>query len=127
MGQRIPPSFGLPPSPTTIKRFVGRVRTIDEVFRWLKLSDEPRTFLYGKGGSGKTTIAYEVVKALHAWGAQLEIAGGEKLDNVIFVSAKQRALDTMTQLATAFVGKDFSNVRELYESILTLGNGLLPL
>ena len=50
---------GLPPSPATIKRFVGRVATIDNVFHWLKLSDEPRTFLYGKGGSGKTTIAYE--------------------------------------------------------------------
>jgi hypothetical protein len=35
-----------------IKRFVGRLKTIDQIFRWLKLSDEPRTFLYGKGGSG---------------------------------------------------------------------------
>jgi hypothetical protein len=44
-------SGGLPPSPANIKRFVGRLGTIDSIFTWLKLSDEPRTFLYGKGGS----------------------------------------------------------------------------
>ena len=68
-------SGGLPPSPATIKRFVGRIDTIDKIFRWLKSSDEPRTFLYGKGGSGKSTIAYEVAKVLRTNGVQIRING----------------------------------------------------
>lgn len=113
---------GLPPSPATIKRFVGRIATIDNIFRWLKLSDEPRTFLYGKGGSGKTTIAYEVAKAVRDEGADIRIFGNEKLDTVIFISAKQTTLNVINQTADDFVGRDFSNERELYEAILTLAN-----
>ena len=113
---------GLPPSPATIKRFVGRINTIDRIFGWLKLSDEPRTFLYGKGGSGKTTIAYEVAKVLKLEGSKVRIFGGESLDNVIFVSAKQQTLDVMDQSTRQFVGLDFSNEKELYEAVLTLAN-----
>ncbi len=115
-------SGGLPPSPATIKKFVGRLRTVDQVFRWLRSADEPRTFLYGKGGSGKTTIAYEVAKTIKLQGGKFRIHGGEILDNIIFVSAKERALDVMSLTSNAFVGLDFSNERELYEAILTLGN-----
>ncbi len=115
-------SAGLPPSPATIKKFVGRMRTIDQVFRWLRSADEPRTFLYGKGGSGKTTIAYEVAKTIKLMGGEFRIHGGDVLDNIIFVSAKQRSLDVMNLTSNAFVGLDFSNERELYEAILTLGN-----
>ncbi|AND86596.1 blr0871 [Bradyrhizobium diazoefficiens USDA 110] len=113
---------GLPPSPSTIRKFVGRIQTVDDVFRWLKLSDEPRNFLYGKGGSGKTTIAYEVARTLRLAGPQFRINGGETLDNVIFVSAKQQMLNVMSQTAEKFVGLDFSNERELYEAILALGS-----
>jgi energy-coupling factor transporter ATP-binding protein EcfA2 len=115
-------SGGLPPSPATIKRFVGRMSTIDRIFGWLKLSDEPRTFLYGKGGSGKTTIAYEVAKVLKDEGSRVQICGGEVLDNVIFVSAKRQMLNVMDQTRVPFVGLDFSDERELYEAILTLAN-----
>jgi hypothetical protein len=78
--------------------------------------------LYGKGGSGKTTIAYEVAKVLRSEGAHFKLHGGETLDNVIFISAKQQKLDVMALSASPFVGLDFSNERELYEAILTLGN-----
>ncbi|WP_249154133.1 ATP-binding protein [Bradyrhizobium manausense] len=115
-------SGGLPPSPSTIKKFVGRMRTVDQVFRWLRSADEPRTFLYGKGGSGKTTIAYEVAKTIKLHSSSFHIFGGDALDNIIFVSAKQRSLDVMSLTSSAFVGLDFSNERELYEAILTLGN-----
>jgi hypothetical protein len=115
-------SGGLPPSAATVKRFIGRINTIDRLFGWIKSSDEPRMFLYGKGGSGKTTIAYEIAKVLKLEGSRIEIHGHEKLDNVIFVSAKQQMLNVMTQSADAFVGLDFSNEKELYEAILTLAN-----
>ena len=115
-------SGGLPPSPATIKRFVGRINTIDKIFRWLKSSDEPRTFLYGKGGSGKSTIAYEVAKVLRTDGARIKINGEETLDNVLFVTAKQQTLDVLTQTPGPFLGLDFANERELYESILTLAS-----
>jgi hypothetical protein len=112
----------LPPSPSTIKRFVGRLPTIDRLFRWLKQSDEPRIFLYGKGGSGKTTIAYEIAKVLKFEGANIRLLGDEALDNVIFVSAKQQVLQTLSGSTSAFVGLDFTDERELYDAILTLGN-----
>lgn len=115
-------SGGLPPSPANIKRFVGRLSTIDRIFGWLKQSDEPRTFLHGKGGSGKTTIAYEIAKTLKLEGSGVRIHGGELLDNVIFVSAKQRTLDVIDQSTKEFVGLDFLNEKELYEAILTLAN-----
>jgi Schlafen, AlbA_2 len=113
-------SGGLPPSAATIKRFVGRINTIDKIFRWLKLSDEPRTFLYGKGGSGKTTIAYEVAKVLKYDGSRTKVYGDEMLDHVLFVTAKQQTLDVLKQTPVPFVGLDFSNERELYEALLTL-------
>lgn len=112
---------GLPPSPATIKRFVGRMSSIDSIFRWLKLSDEPRTFLYGKGGSGKTTIAYEVAKNVKLAGSKIRLQG-QPLDNVIFISAKQKALNVIEQNVVSFVGLDFSNERELYEAILSLSD-----
>jgi hypothetical protein len=115
-------SGGLPPSPATIKRFVGRLTTIDRIFEWLKSSDEPRTFLYGKGGSGKTTIAYEIAKTLKQQGSRTTIYGGEALDNVVFLSAKQRAVNVIDQSTMDFVGLDFSNEKELYEAILTLSS-----
>lgn len=115
-------SGGLPPSPATIHRFVGRLNTIDKIFGWLKLSDEPRTFLYGKGGSGKTTIAYEVAKVIKNEGAHIRVCGETRLDNVLFLSAKQQMLNVMDQTAINFLGVDFENERELYEAILTLAN-----
>lgn len=112
----------LPPSPARVQRFIGRVETIDRIFSWLKESDEPRTFLYGKGGSGKTTIAYQVAKAIRQHGANVTLQGGDKIDNVIFVSAKQKALNTENNQQENFVGLDFTSEHELYSAILSLGN-----
>jgi hypothetical protein len=113
---------GLPPSPANIKRFVGRMTTIDQIFKWLKLSDEPRTFLYGKGGSGKTTIAYEIAKVLKSDGSRIKLSARETLDNVSFITAKKQMLNVMSRTTAPFVGLDFTNERELYEAILPLSN-----
>jgi hypothetical protein len=78
--------------------------------------------LYGKGGSGKTTIAYEVAKVLKTDGTSIRINGDDVLDNVLFVTAKQQTLNVLTQTPGPFVGLDFSNERELYEAILTLAS-----
>lgn len=61
------------PSPATVKRFVGRVEVLDRLFAWLETSDEPRTYLHGKGGSGKTTIAYEFARLVKDFGDRLRI------------------------------------------------------
>ncbi len=111
----------LPPSPATIDRFVGWIATVDKIFSWLFSSDEPRNFLYGRGGSGKTTIAYEVARTLRFEGGKIHIYGGDSLDNIIFVSAKEKSLDPVSQRQLWFSGVDFSNERELYEAILLLG------
>jgi hypothetical protein len=111
----------LPPSPATIRRFVGRMKTIDRIFEWLKKSDQPRTFLYGKGGSGKSTIAFEVARTLKSAGGGFRLEGGEALEKVIFISAKQIELNSDTQRQVSFRNNDFEDERTLYEAILTEG------
>lgn len=61
----------LPPRPATLKHFVGRMRQMDSLFDWLLRSDEPRMFLFGRGGSGKTTIAYEFANFVRSYGSHL--------------------------------------------------------
>jgi hypothetical protein len=75
-----------------------------------------------KGGSGKTTIAYEIAKVLKSDGSRIKISARDTLDNVIFVTAKKQMLNVMSRTATPFVGLDFTNERELYEAILLLSN-----
>lgn len=69
-------SGSLPPNPNTLAKFIGRSESLDLLFHWLISSDEPRKYLYGKGGSGKTAIAYEFAKLLENYGQSIEIDGG---------------------------------------------------
>ncbi len=114
----------LPPSPATIRRFVGRMKTIDCIFEWLKTSDQPRTFLYGKGGSGKSTIAFEVARTLKSTGGGFRLEGGETLEKVIFISAKLVELNPDTQRQDNFHNNDFQDERTLYEAILMEGDSV---
>lgn len=116
----LPPEGQLPPSPATVREFVGRMETIDRVFTWLMCDDEPRAFLYGKGGSGKSTIAYEVYKNIKLEGSGLRIARN-LLQRMIFISAKRVFLNVERQKPERFVGYDFTNESELYTAILALG------
>jgi hypothetical protein len=111
----------LPPSPATIRQFVGRMQTIDRIFEWIKLSDQPRNFLYGKGGSGKSTIAFQVAKVLRESGFGFLIENQDCLEKVIFLSAKERELNSDTQSENDFTLNDFRDERTLYESILIEG------
>lgn len=112
----------IPPSPATLKqKFVGRTEVLDQLFHWLEASDEPRTYLHGKGGSGKTTIAYEFARLIKENGGNLRIFGNDFLDVVIFVSAKEKSLHVADSKIIEYENKDFSNERELLEAILYFG------
>lgn len=114
-------SGSLPPSPTTLKRFVGRTEVLDHLFAWLVLNDEPRTFLHGKGGSGKTSIAYEFAKLLKDHGSGVHMYGDMPIESVVYLSAKERELRIIDAEIVDISEPDFSSERSLYEKILTYG------
>jgi hypothetical protein len=111
----------LPPSPSTVKEFVGRMITMDRVFKWISKDDEPRAFLFGKGGSGKSTIAFEIFKHIRSSGGSIKISGENEIEKVIFVSAKQKFLDVEKQVQSKFLWNDFNDESTLYMSILISG------
>ncbi|MBA3510989.1 RNA-binding domain-containing protein [Sphingomonas sp.] len=111
----------LPPSQSNVREFVGRMPTIDSVFQWMSMSDEPRAFLYGKGGSGKSTIAQEVFKQIRSNGGAFKLGGESLIDQVIFLSAKRQYLDVEKQSVASFLGNDFTDEAGLYRGILLLG------
>lgn len=112
----------LPPSPATIRQFVGRMATVDQIFEWLKTSDQPRNFLHGKGGSGKSTIAFQIAKVLRESGSGFLIEGTDPLETVMFLTGKERELDAGTQTQRGVTYTDFKDERSLYEAILTEGS-----
>ncbi len=121
--KKIHPSldYKLPPSPSRIKQFVGRLDTMSKVFSWLHLSNEPRAFLYGRGGSGKTTIAYELAKSLKFYGKNIIMDNGGNFDGVLFLSAKEKELSTETGKIQKY-SKDFGDELTLYQAIICESN-----
>lgn len=111
----------LPPSPSTIKKFIGRVEVMDRLFDWIQNSDEPRTYLYGKGGSGKTTIGYEFARLLKDYGQNILIEGTDHVDVVIFLSAKEKYLSSSTSDIVDINEPDFNDERSLLSKILVYG------
>jgi|GEM_PF-3594440 len=107
----------LPPSPATINQFVGRFDVLRQLWNWYSSSDEPRTFLYGKGGSGKSTIAYEFAR-LVADSPTLRINGSAPADIIIYLSAKKRKLNTERANILPDTNTDFTNSGELGLRIL---------
>jgi len=115
----------LPASPTTLKKFVGRLEVMEQLFAWLQSSDEPRTFLFGKGGSGKTSIAYEFAKLIRNSGGELSIFGSRNIDTVIFLSAKEKSLLTATSRIEEISDPDFVDEVSLHRKIIQYGRWLL--
>src|SRR5262249_12149149 len=106
----------LPPSPATLKEFIGRRDALDALYKWLFSSDEPRYFLWGRGGSGKSTIAYEFARLES--GGKIPTKQGQPIDYVLYVSAKQIALDPLSRTIISNQGHDFATSKELFQAIL---------
>ena len=114
----------LPSSPSTVKEFIGRSEVMDRLWYWLVHDDEPRTFLFGKGGSGKSTIAFEFARTVALNAPHFTAGNDHNIDAVLFLSAKKRALDTITGQIVPFVGSDFGTADELFQQILALSEWL---
>ena len=108
----------LPPSEATIREFIGRRDLMDTLWQWLVFDEEPRYFLYGRGGSGKSTIAYDFARRVSEHGGDIILSNGQKIDLVLFLSAKERYLDTRKARIVSIPTTDFTNAREQFEAIL---------
>ncbi|WP_193171639.1 NB-ARC domain-containing protein [Nisaea nitritireducens] len=109
----------LPPSPSVIRSYVARKEVLNNLWDWCaNQQSEPRFILCGPGGSGKSTIAYEFAKSISDYYRGIEV-GGFKFDVVIFLTAKERYLDTDSAYVQQSEIVDFSDERSQFESILS--------
>lgn len=113
----------IPPSTAQIRRFIGRAEAMTELFDWLQNSDEPRTYLHGKGGSGKTTIAREFARLVKTSGRNLKIENDDSLDIVLFLSAKERELISVDAKVSVIDEPDFYDEPSLLLRIINLSGG----
>lgn len=111
-------SGSLPPTPRTSGKFIGRMETMNYLFNWLFNSDEPQTYIYGKGGSGKTTVAHEFASLVKAYGAGIKIFGNDALDLVLFLTAKEISFAPNHANSTVSSVADFTDERSAYIKIL---------
>lgn len=111
------PSY-IPPSSSTIGKFVGRVDVLSALIDWIAQKDEPRAFLWGRGGSGKSTIAHEFCQIIRDYGRYIRTVDGSPFDRVVFLSAKERELNTGAGNIEQTMSVDFRTYRELLSALL---------
>jgi hypothetical protein len=108
----------MPSRPSMITNFIGRVDTLSELFTWISKEDEPRKFLWGRGGSGKSTVAYELAKILRDFGKGIAGYNGDAFERVIFLSAKEKKLNSEQGKIQSSSDIDFATFRELLVALL---------
>lgn len=108
----------LPPSPSTMKEFVARNALLENLWDWLVFGRKPRLYIYGPGGSEKSTLAFEFATEVAQHGHSLRFEGGQKLDYVIYLSGKETEFNVLNQSRQYFSSKQFSNTREQFVEIL---------
>jgi len=112
----------LPASPATLAEFVGRFSVIEDLWNWLVKTRDSRFFLWGAGGSGKSTIAYEFARIVASVGRLTQMKSGKTIDRVIYLTAKKIYLDPFNAKIEKFRGTDFENAKDLFRSILELSH-----
>lgn len=113
----------IPPPTATMKEFIGRRDVMDRLWRWLIFDDDPRFYLYGRGGSGKSTIAYDFAKRVSESWEKQPIAEGQTLDLVIYLSAKTLELNPMRGRVEKSQMTDFTTAREQFIAIVEAAGG----
>ena len=109
----------IPSSPGTLPKFVRRFSIMEKVFDWLHNDRNPRCFLYGRGGSGKTTIAYEIARHISEENIVISESNCHGFEVVIFVSAKRTELNVYDLKAQNFLQQDFEDTDSFLRCILT--------
>lgn len=107
-----------PPSPATVKEFVNRGNILTTLWSWFILGDNPRLYLHGAGGSGKSTLAFEFARLLAEHGDGIKFKGGDRLDYVIYLSAKETELNTLSGEEQIFTLRQFSSFNEQISQIV---------
>ena len=115
--KREPIQYLLPPNPALIRNFIGRIDVLSELLNWVVEEDEPRKFLYGRGGSSKSTAAYEFSKIIRDNGRYIEICDGKTFDRVVFLSAKI-SLRSSDELIMDNISTDFSIFDKLQDAMI---------
>lgn len=108
----------MPPKPATIKTFVGREEILQNLWEWFIFGDQPRTYLHGPGGSGKSAIAYEFADSVCSTDSPIFFPNGDRLDYVVYLSSKETELDTQTGKIRQFDLNQFSDTVGMYRCIL---------
>lgn len=116
----------MPPSDATVREFIGRRDVLDRLWHWLVFDDDPRLYLYGRGGSGKSTIAYDFAKRVAEHGGDIINSDGNNFNLVLYLSAKERFLDPNRAEIVKSLNTDFTSAREQFEIILgkSIGFGI---
>lgn len=113
----------IPPSTATMKEFIGRRDVMDRLWTWLIYDDDPRFYLFGRGGSGKSTIAYDFAKRVSDSWKNQPIAEDQSLDLVVYLSAKKRELNPIQGTIQKSAITDFQIAREQFVAIIGAAGG----
>ncbi len=107
-----------PPFPGTMKEFIGRFELGFKLWDWFIFGRNPRLYLSGPGGSGKSTLAFEFAEKVADNAPNLVFSNGEKVDYVLFLSAKETEFNVISASEQSFQPRQFTNAREMCKQIL---------